>query len=191
MNDGSFHMRSMMMASPKLTPPHARAMSVSSGVRPYELFNTLSSSAESRPDVLAGIKPESDHAEDRHFAQSSSVASFPALPWGTAGSMPSLVSDSVGSIGFVGDDLSPLTPALQLAQLPLMANEDSLKKQRRRECHNQVEKRRREHINAMIEELNRLLPIQHRMYDEAVLDEEEEEDWPEAAQKKKAGLACR
>ena len=37
--------------------------------------------------------------------------------------------------------------------------EDSSKRQKRRESHNQVEKRRREHINAKIEELGKLLPV--------------------------------
>lgn len=49
-------------------------------------------------------------------------------------------------------------------------DQEQSKKQRRRECHNQVEKRRREHINAKIEELGHLLPPQYNQ------DEEEEED---------------
>jgi hypothetical protein len=54
------------------------------------------------------------------------------------------------------------------------------KKAKRRECHNQVEKRRREHINAKIEELSQLLPPQYSEPPEeavvAVVEEEEEED---------------
>jgi len=57
----------------------------------------------------------------------------------------------------------------------VLPTDDTYKKQRRRECHNQVEKRRREHINAKIEELSQLLPPQYNDPEEAIDDEEEEE----------------
>lgn len=65
---------------------------------------------------------------------------------------------------------------------------DETRKQRRRECHNQVEKRRREHINAMIEELNKLLPSKFKMPLEAevaIEDEDEEEATADSPIKKK------
>jgi hypothetical protein len=65
-----------------------------------------------------------------------------------------------------------VTPAQALPHLP---SEESYKKQRRRECHNQVEKRRREHINAKIEELSQLLPPNYNDADEAVEDDEDDE----------------
>lgn len=70
---------------------------------------------------------------------------------------------------------------------------DESRKQRRRECHNQVEKRRREHINAMIEELNKLLPAKFKMPIEAEVavedDEDEELNPPESPVKKKVRVA--
>jgi hypothetical protein len=63
-----------------------------------------------------------------------------------------------------------MTPAQTLPTL-----DDTYRKQRRRECHNQVEKRRREHINAKIEELSQLLPPHYNEPEEVVEDEEDEE----------------
>lgn len=85
---------------------------------------------------------------------------------------------------------SPLTPAQSVHAL--MGDES--RKQRRRECHNQVEKRRREHINAMIEELNKLLPVRFKNpldHDIAIEDDEEEEAIAESPAKKKVGSSCR
>lgn len=65
---------------------------------------------------------------------------------------------------------------------------DESRKQRRRECHNQVEKRRREHINAMIEELNKLLPPRFKNPldpDVAIEDDEDEENGADSPVKKK------
>lgn len=87
------------------------------------------------------------------------------------------------------DNVSPVTPAQGMQAL---LGEES-RKQRRRECHNQVEKRRREHINAMIEELNKLLPAKFKMPldgDVAVEDEEDEEAENTAAKKKKSKRAA-
>ena len=58
------------------------------------------------------------------------------------------------------------------------------KKQRRRECHNQVEKRRREHINAKIEELGHLIPAHYQ-----VEEEEEEEDSPKKRKPRRNSMA--
>jgi hypothetical protein len=68
--------------------------------------------------------------------------------------------------------------------LPNISTDDSYKKQRRRECHNQVEKRRREHINAKIDELSQLLPVSYAQMDDAI-DDDEEEDHPEGSPVKK------
>jgi hypothetical protein len=78
---------------------------------------------------------------------------------------------------------SPFSPTFNLPGLPFDANEES-KKQRRRECHNQVEKRRREHINTKIDELSQLLPPQYQQVEEA-LDEEEDEADADSPKKRK------
>jgi len=105
---------------------------------------------------------------------------------GSWGSVPSLMPGSMGS--FMQEDPlvdSPLTPA---HTLPNLHPDESYRKQRRRECHNQVEKRRREHINAKIEELSQLLPPSYAQLDEAIADEEEEEEEPGVSPiKKKKG----
>ena len=75
---------------------------------------------------------------------------------GSWSSVPSLIP------GSFEEEMSPVTPAQPLLGLP----EDVCKKQRRRECHNQVEKRRREHINARIEELSLLLPPHYKNVEE-------------------------
>ncbi len=75
-----------------------------------------------------------------------------------------------------------MTPAHRLPTLP---TDETYKKQRRRECHNQVEKRRREHINAKIEELSQLLPANYSQIDEAIGEEDEEDDDIESPIKKK------
>ena len=54
--------------------------------------------------------------------------------------------------------------------MPTLPTVETIKRQRRRECHNMVEKRRREHINSKIEELNKLLPPAYSA-DEIVEDE--------------------
>ncbi|WRT64567.1 uncharacterized protein IL334_001499 [Kwoniella shivajii] len=108
-----------------------------------------------------------------------------AISWGS-GSLPSMIPGSIGSFGENLDDAiidSPMTPARPLETL----SEESYKKQRRRECHNQVEKRRREHINAKIEELSHLLPPLYSLPDnDEVLDDlEEEEAKPQVGSGKK------
>lgn len=97
-----------------------------------------------------------------------------------SGSVPSMVPGSLGS--FDTDEVlvdSPITPVKPLLQL----SDENYKKQRRRECHNLVEKRRREHINAKIEELGTLLPEKYNQIDEPA--EEEDEDGKTTAKKKK------
>ncbi|WWC68159.1 uncharacterized protein I206_102082 [Kwoniella pini CBS 10737] len=101
------------------------------------------------------------------------------VSWGS-GSVPSMVPGSLGSFGETVDDAvidSPMTPAKPLHLL----SDESYKKQRRRECHNQVEKRRREHINAKIEELSQLLPPAYNLPndEEAIEDDDEEEGKPQ------------
>nr|XP_018265248.1 uncharacterized protein I303_01608 [Kwoniella dejecticola CBS 10117]OBR87406.1 hypothetical protein I303_01608 [Kwoniella dejecticola CBS 10117] len=115
------------------------------------------------------------------------------VSWGS-GSIPSMLPGSLGSFGETIDDAiieSPMTPAKPLHLL----SDESYKKQRRRECHNQVEKRRREHINAKIEELSQLLPPAYNLpdNDEVIEDEDEEENKPQitAAGKKKRTHALR
>lgn len=95
-------------------------------------------------------------------------------------SAPSLVPGSFGSYSYTDEAImdSPITPAQELT------SNDSYKKQRRRECHNQVEKRRREHINSKIEELCQLLPAHYSQVEEAV-EEEDEEEVASPAKKKK------
>ena len=88
------------------------------------------------------------------------------------------------------DFLRPITPA---QSLPVNLVTDELyKKQRRRECHNQVEKRRREHINAKIDELSHLLPPHYNAVEEAIDDDEEDEhNHPQGSpMKKKVGQLC-
>lgn len=96
-----------------------------------------------------------------------------------SGSVPSMVPGSLGS--FDTDEVlvdSPITPVKPLLHL----SDENYKKQRRRECHNLVEKRRREHINAKIEELGTLLPEKYNQIDEPA--EEDDEDGKAAAKKK-------
>ena len=76
----------------------------------------------------------------------------------------------------------PVTPA---HLRPSLAIDDSYKKQRRRECHNQVEKRRREHINAKIDELSELLPPTYSQNEEVVGEDDVEDDNTESPLKKK------
>lgn len=64
-------------------------------------------------------------------------------------------------------------------------DQQDAKKQRRRECHNQVEKRRREHINAKIEELGHLIPAHYQQAD----DEEEEDDSPKKRKPRRNSMA--
>ncbi|KAK8847603.1 hypothetical protein IAR55_005462 [Kwoniella newhampshirensis] len=106
--------------------------------------------------------------------RSDSLGGPDGASWGS-GSIPSIMPGSMGSFDTADDAIidSPMTPARPLA----VFSEESFKKQRRRECHNQVEKRRREHINAKIEELNFLLPpTYNKLANEEGLDEEDEEE---------------
>lgn len=67
--------------------------------------------------------------------------------------------------------------------MPPLPTVETIKRQRRRECHNMVEKRRREHINSKIEELNQLLPPAYSA--DEVVEDEEEEDFKGSPTKKK------
>lgn len=100
------------------------------------------------------------------------------------GSLPSMQS-----FGTTVDDAildSPVSPASHLATMN--DSEEQSKKQRRRECHNQVEKRRREHINAKIEELSHLLPPHYQQTDD-VEDEEEEDASPKKRKPRRNSMA--
>ncbi|ORY21746.1 hypothetical protein BCR39DRAFT_552974 [Naematelia encephala] len=129
------------------------------GKAPKAKFRKGSMTNEIRPTERQPPRSQSMHAPHPRYSMGNSPTS-----WGT----PSLVSGSFGS--YAEDALmeSPMTPVLPLV-------DDTAKKQRRRECHNQVEKRRREHINAKIDELSHLLPPKYLLLDEAVEDEEEED----------------
>ncbi|BEI89604.1 uncharacterized protein CcaverHIS019_0209660 [Cutaneotrichosporon cavernicola] len=107
--------------------------------------------------------------------------------WGPSGSAPSGM-DSLPPFGTSADGTAPLESPMTPAQSVQALLGDESRKQRRRECHNQVEKRRREHINAMIEELNKLLPPRFKNPldpDVAIEDDEDDENGPESPVKKK------
>lgn len=100
--------------------------------------------------------------------------------WDSSGSVPSMQSFGTTVDSAILD--SPTSPSFP--PLPAEADEES-KKQRRRECHNQVEKRRREHINTKIEELSLLLPASYHQTEDIAVLEEEEEDENDSPKKKK------
>ncbi len=91
--------------------------------------------------------------------------------WNGSSSVPSVMTGSFGTTADEATSDSPVTPAQNLPPLP---SDDMSKKQRRRECHNQVEKRRREHINAKIEELSQLVPASYGNDDD--MDDDDDED---------------
>ena len=168
--------------------------------RPQQLHPRTMSQSDSYPNRMSlGIVLDT-HKEDAKsnslgapdfnysgtFGTSATRHSIDSSSWTSIGRAPSLVPGSFGSYHGNQDDVitdSPVTPASQLPR-PI-PEDDTYKKQRRRECHNQVEKRRREHINAKIEELGQLLPAHYSMVEEAVEDEEDEELLTAAAKKKK------
>ncbi|WOO76966.1 uncharacterized protein LOC62_01G000572 [Vanrija pseudolonga] len=155
---------------------------------------SLSFQTDTRPSAsaLLGSQRDSITGADYPFDQSFGIPiprnDFGRPMWGgPSGSAPSVLPDNMasygGSIDGAGLD-SPVTPAQNIQSLI----GDETRKQRRRECHNQVEKRRREHINAMIEELNKLLPSKFKMPLEAevaIEDEDEEEATADSPIKKK------
>lgn len=143
-----------------LPPPFAEQVPSSSGkAMPIRKSRKLSmNDARPRP-IQTGPR-----------TMSFSMPSSHGHPWET---MPSLVP----SFGSAAEDAffdSPITPALEV--------DEQHKKQRRRECHNQVEKRRREHINLKIEELSQLLPPSYNIPD---LEEEDEQQPVDSPKKKK------
>ncbi|WWD21687.1 hypothetical protein CI109_106173 [Kwoniella shandongensis] len=153
---------------------HARTASQSQN-KPMGLGIGLDTHVEGEP--TDSISPP-DFGMAGSFAmaipRSDSMGAPDGASWGS-GSVPSIMPGSLGSFDTADDAIidSPMTPARPLA----VFSEESFKKQRRRECHNQVEKRRREHINAKIEELNFLLPASYnKMANEEGLDEEDEEE---------------
>ncbi|WVQ79849.1 hypothetical protein IAT38_001949 [Cryptococcus sp. DSM 104549] len=159
------------------TSPYARTPSTGPGSgKPMGLGIGLDTHVEGEP--TDSISPP-DFGVSTAFGLSiprvaGNTGAHPGDPgsWGSNGmGMPG----SMGSFETADDTIveSPMTPAKPLVAL----TDDSFKKQRRRECHNQVEKRRREHINAKIEELCTLLPERYnqQMNEEAAAEEDEEE----------------
>ncbi|KAL7419127.1 hypothetical protein Q5752_005963 [Cryptotrichosporon argae] len=93
------------------------------------------------------------------------------------GSAPSLLHGGMPGYGASLEESaleSPMTPAQDLH--PAMPSADETKKQRRRESHNQVEKRRREHINLMIDQLSKLLPLRYQQMNAPAEAIEEDDD---------------
>lgn len=130
---------------------------------------------------------------DTHLeGESTNSISPPDYAFGIAahswtGSLPSMQSFGTTIDEAILD--SPFSPTFPLFQLPADANEE-MRKQRRRECHNQVEKRRREHINTKIEELSQLLPPQYQQLEEGVEEEEEEDhDSPKKRKNRRNSMA--
>ncbi|WVW78210.1 hypothetical protein I302_100161 [Kwoniella bestiolae CBS 10118] len=155
-------------------PAQVRASSQSGNGKPMGLGIGLDTHVEG--EQTDSISPP-DFGLNGSFGMSIPRTETDTISWGS-GSVPSMLPGSLGSFGETMDDAiidSPMTPA---KPLPHQLTDESYKKQRRRECHNQVEKRRREHINAKIEELCHLLPPFYNLPDneEAILDEEEEEE---------------
>ncbi|OCF58578.1 hypothetical protein L486_03065 [Kwoniella mangroviensis CBS 10435] len=163
----------------------ARATSQNGSGKPMGLGIGLDTHVEG--EQTDSISPP-DFGLNGSFGMSIPRTEIDTVSWGS-GSVPSMLQPgSLGSFGETLDDAiidSPMTPAKPLQAL----SDESYKKQRRRECHNQVEKRRREHINAKIEELSHLLPAMYNLpdNDEVLLDDEEEEGKPqiESGKKKK------
>ncbi|OCF33840.1 hypothetical protein I317_01332 [Kwoniella heveanensis CBS 569] len=164
---------------------HARGSSQSGG-KPMGLGIGLDTHVEG--EQTDSISPP-DFGLNGTFAMAIPRTDNDGASWGS-GSIPSMIPGSIGSFVDTADEAiidSPITPARPLASL----TDESFKKQRRRECHNQVEKRRREHINAKIEELSSLLPPLYNTADneEAIDDEEEEDVKPLSGKKKKTKRA--
>ncbi|WVN87266.1 uncharacterized protein L203_102443 [Cryptococcus depauperatus CBS 7841] len=109
--------------------------------------------------------------------------------WGS-GSVPSMVPGSFGSFD-TNDDVIVDSPVTPVKPLMSFGADDSYKKQRRRECHNLVEKRRREHINAKIEELGSLLPDKYNQVEEPEEEDEEGEEKKNKKKKKKGVISAK
>jgi hypothetical protein len=135
-----------------------------------------------RMDLGIGLDTHREDQADPEFGNGAFTALPRGMDLGSWASVPSLVPGSIGS--YLQEEVmdSPDTPAHPLASLQ---PGDTYKKQRRRECHNQVEKRRREHINTKIEELSQLLPPSYAQLDEGIDDDEEVKDPTSPIQKKK------
>lgn len=110
----------------------------------------------------------------------------PLESYTSMGSVPGLLSGSIGSLTDVNENAildSPYTPG---GQLPSLTGADPVveaKKQKRRASHNAVEKRRREHINVRIDELNAIVPAEFK----GQLEEEESIEASASPSKKKVG----
>lgn len=120
-------------------------------------FNVPVPTMEPRPRSMSSsrLPPKKPRSTHRKMSMNERVLETNDETFvGSWSSVPSLAP------GSFEEEQSPITPAQGLASL----YDD--KKQRRRECHNQVEKRRRENINARIEELSVLLPPHYKNVEE-------------------------
>lgn len=97
---------------------------------------------------------------------------------GNPGSLPSAIESPMGSPGYQPNhaQISDILKSGKHASLPAKVEPhhsgpayqtQEAKRRRRRESHNQVERRRRDHINEKIHELSELVPA-HRLEDEKV-----------------------
>lgn len=132
------------------------------------------SSIGKAPPIRKSRKLSMNDARPRPVQTGPRTMSF-SMP-STQGHSWDHVPQMIPSFGATVEDAifdSPITPALEI--------DEQSKRQRRRECHNQVEKRRREHINLKIEELSRLLPAQYNIPGP---DEEDEETIGDSPKKK-------
>ena len=207
---------SMNETRPLLFGEHSRDQSIQSAQPPsaFRPSRTLSQSDAYGGQVGLGIGLDT-HKEGKRTDSISppefglrsydipmSMLSSDSTSWSSA---PSLIPGSNGSYGGNNDDAifdrsvncfffltciltrcSPLTPVHPLSTVP---HDETYKRQRRRECHNQVEKRRREHINAKIEELSRLLPAGYSQGDETFGEEDDEEEGLASPIKRKVFLS--
>ncbi|CAK9785586.1 unnamed protein product [Cutaneotrichosporon oleaginosum] len=154
---------------------------------------SMSFQTDSKPN-LVNLGPRhnsitsADYAFDQQYGISIPRSDFGRSLWGPSGSAPGGLVDSLPPFGTSADGTAPLDSPMTPAQSVQALLGDESRKQKRRECHNQVEKRRREHINAMIEELNKLLPPRFKNPldpDVAIEDDDEEENPPDSPVKKK------
>jgi hypothetical protein len=153
---------------------------------------SMSFQTDSKPNLMnlgprANSITSADYAFEQQYGISIPRPDFRTGLWGPSGSAPSGM-DSLPPFGTSADGTAPLESPMTPAQSVQALLGDESRKQRRRECHNQVEKRRREHINAMIEELNKLLPPRFKNPldpDVAIEDDEDEENPADSLVKKK------